>query len=195
MGADNGVVYYVDGMLSFTEKNVGQHIENLATQYPQSYGSFFWLLKNSTKTIYNSTTKAISGVNAGIDNKYTILVPDNEAIKQAVRDGLLPGTPSTGALITSAPTDAQAEVIRKFILYHIINGESIVTDGRKADNYLTLFQTEKGDNTLVNVLNEIGNLVITDMAGRTARINLSTSNQLSNRTIIHSINNYLNYNK
>jgi len=189
----NGVVYYVDGMLSFTEMNVGQHLENLAAKYPESYGSFFWLVKNSTKTIYNATTKAISGVNTGIDNKYTILVPDNAAIMQAVRDGLLPGTQSTGALITSAPSDAQAEIIRKFILFHIINGESIVTDGRKADNYLTLFQTETGDNTLVNVLNEADNMIITDMAGRTSKVTIATSNQLSNRTIIHSINNYLNY--
>lgn len=192
---ENGEVYYVDGMLSYTEENVGQHLEDLATKYPQSYGSFFWLVKNSTKTIYNASTKAISGVNTGIDNKYTILVPDNAAIVQAVKDGMLPGNVTTGALITAAPSDAQAEVIRRFILYHIINGESIVTDGRKADNYLTLYQTEAGDNTLVNVLNDVDNMIITDRAGRSSKVTVATSNQLSNRTIFHSINNYLNYTK
>lgn len=191
----NGVVYYVDGMLSYSEKNVGQHLQDLATKYPSSYSSFYWLVNNSTKTIYNTSTKAISGVNAGIDNKYTIFAPDNAAISQAVKDGLLPGNATTGVLINKAPSDAEAEVIRKFILHHIINGESIVTDGRKADNYLTLYQTEAGDNTLVNVLNEVDNIILTDRAGRTSRVTLATSNQLSNRTIIHSINNYLNYNK
>lgn len=189
----NGMVYYVDGMLSYSERNVGQHLQDLATKYPSSYSSFYWLVSNSTKTIYNTTTKAISGVNAGIDNKYTIFAPDNAAITQAVKDGLLPGNVTTGALITSAPSDAQAEIIRRFVLHHIINGESIVTDGKKADNYLTLYQTEAGDNTLVNVLNEVDNLIITDRAGRTSRVTLAPSNQLSNRTIIHSINNYLSY--
>ncbi|MBE9601107.1 fasciclin domain-containing protein [Pedobacter sp. MC2016-24] len=190
----NGNVFYIDGVLSFTEKNVGQHLQNLATKYPASYASFYWFV--STSNVYNVTTKAISGVNQGIDNKYTMFVPDNAAIAQAIKDGLLPGTKATGALPTAAPTnEAQKDMIRKFILYHIVNGESIVTDGKKADNFLTLFQTESGDNTLVNVLNEPNNLLITDRAGRSATVTVNTSNQLSNRTIIHSINNYLNYNK
>lgn len=190
----NGVVHYVDGILSFTEKNVGQHLENLATKYPDSYGSFYWFVLNSS--IYNTTTKAISGLNTGIDSKYTLFAPDNNAIAQAIKDGLLPGTKATGALPATAPTnEAQKDQVRKFILYHIINGESVVTDGKKADNYLTLLQTEAGDNTLVNLLNEPGSLIITDRASRTSQTHLATSNQLSNRTIIHSITNYLNYNK
>ncbi|MNX44048.1 hypothetical protein D3C86_745270 [compost metagenome] len=125
-----------------------------------------------------------------------MFAPDNNAIAQAIRDGLLPGTKATGALPATAPTnEAQKDLMRKFILYHIINGESVAIDGKKADNYLTLLQTEAGDNTLVNVLNDPGSLIITDRAGRTSQTTLSTSNQLSNRTIIHSITNYLNYNK
>lgn len=192
--AINGVVHYLDGVLSFSEKNVGQHLENLATKYPNSYASFYWMVSNSG--IYNKTTKVIAGLSTGIDNKYTMFAPDNNAIAQAIRDGLLPGTKATGALPATAPTnEAQKDLMRKFILYHIINGESVAIDGKKADNYLTLLQTEAGDNTLVNVLNDPGSLIITDRAGRTSQTTLSTSNQLSNRTIIHSITNYLNYNK
>jgi len=190
----NGVVYYVDAPLAFTDKNVGQHLQNLATQFPANYSSFYWFV--STSSLYNTTTKAISGINTGIDNKYTMLVPDNAAITQAIKDGLLPGTKATGALPTAAPTnEAQKDLVRKFILYHIINGESVAVDGKKADNYLTLLQTEAGDNTLLNVLNQTSNLIITDRAGRTTQVNFAVSNQLSNRTLIHSISNYLNYNK
>lgn len=192
--AINGVVYYLDGILSFTERNVGQHLEDLATKYPDNYASFYWFVLNSS--VYNKTTKAISGLNTGIDNKYTLFVPDNNAIAQAIKDGLLPGTKATGALPATAPTsEAQKDQMRKFILYHIVNGESIVTDGKKADSYLTLLQTETGENTLVNVLNDPGQIFITDRAGGTALTTLNRSNQLSNRTIIHSINKYLNYNK
>ncbi|UKT65202.1 fasciclin domain-containing protein [Pedobacter mucosus] len=188
----NGVVYYLDAILSFTDKNVGQHLENLSTSAASNYGSFYWFVLNSS--IYNKTTKAISGVNTGTDNKYTIFVPDNAAISQAIKDGFLPGTKATGALPTAAPTsEADKDLVRRFILYHIINGESIVSDGKKSDNYLTLLQTESGDNTLLNVLNQPDNLIITDRMGRTSLFKLSASNQLSNRTIIHSINNYFKY--
>lgn len=193
-GSVNGIVYYLDAPLSFTTQNVGQHLQNLATKFPANYASFYWFV--STSSIYNTSTKVITGVSSGIDNKYTILAPDNAAISQAIKDGLLPGTKATGALPTSAPTNIeQKELVRKFILYHIINNESIAVDGKKADNYLTLLQTESGDNTLLNVINQTSNLVITDRAGRTSQVNLSSSNQLSNRTLIHSITNYLNYNK
>jgi len=190
----NGVVHYLDGVLSFTEKNVGQHIENLAAEYPSKYSSFFWFLSNSN--VYNKSTKAISNVLTSLDNKYTILVPDNNAIAQAIKDGLLPGNKTTGALPTSAPTNQeQVDLVRKFILYHIINGETVAADGKKSDNFLTLYQTEDGTGTLVSVLNEPGNMVITDRTLRAAVVSPAESNQLSNRALIHSINNYLNYNK
>lgn len=188
----NGLVYYVDAILSFTDKNVGQHIENLSVSSPTNFGSFYWYVLNSS--IYNKTTKAISGVNPGIDNKYTIFIPDNAAISQAIKDGLLPGNKTTGALPTAAPTsEADKDLVRRFILYHIINGESVATDGKKSDNYLTLLQTETGDNTLLTVVNQPNNVVVTDRMGRPSVVKIAFSNQLSNRTIIHSIGNYLKY--
>jgi uncharacterized surface protein with fasciclin (FAS1) repeats len=188
----NGIVYYVDAILSFTDKNVGQHIENLSISSPTNFGSFYWFVLNSS--IYNKTTKAISGINTGIDNKYTLFIPDNAAISQAIKDGLLPGNKTTGALPTAAPTsEADKDLVRRFILYHVINGESVATDGKKSDNYLTLLQTETGDNTLLTVVNQSNNVVVTDRMGRASVVKLAFSNQLSNRTIIHSIGNYLKY--
>lgn len=190
----NGRAYIVDGLLTYSEKNVGYHLENLAVSLPESYSSYVWLVQNSG--IYNSTTGAIAGVNLGADYNYTIFAPTNAAISEAVKAGLLPGNKTTGALPSSKPTNQiDLDNIRKFILYHILNGASVVPDGRKSDNYLTLLQTEAGDNTFIEVTNLPGNIVITDRSGHQASTILSTSNQLSSRTVIHSINSYLNYNR
>ena len=192
--AHNGTAFFLSGLLTFTEKNVGEHLEKLAARFPSSYASFYWFVLNSS--LYNKTTKAISGVNNGADNNYTMLCPDNAAIVDAIKQGLLPGNKTTGALPTAAPTnEAEKDLVRKFILYHIINGTSIAADGKKSDNFITLLQTESGDNTLVNVLNNPATLVITDNKNRQAIVTVPVSNQLSNRTLIHSLNTYLNYNK
>ncbi|WP_175404066.1 fasciclin domain-containing protein [Mucilaginibacter sp. PPCGB 2223] len=191
--AINGTVYYVDGLLSFTSNNVGQHLQNLAALYPASYSSFYTIL--STSNIYNTSTKAITGVGTSTDNNYTILVPTNAAISNAIKAGLLPGNKTTGALPTSAPTaQLDIDLVRKFILYHIINGASIVPDGKKANTFITMLTNESGGATYVNVTNQPGSMIITDHKGVNANVVVSTSNNLSNRTVIHSIDNYLNYN-
>jgi len=192
--AINGPAYIVDGLLSYSEKNVGQHIENLAATYPDSYGSFYWFLKSSN--VYNANSKAITGINSGPDYNYTVFVPTNQAITEAIKAGLLPGNVNTGALPAAAPTSSKdMDLVRKFILYHIINGATVVPDGKKSDNYLTLLQTESGDNTMMEVTNIKNNMVITDRRGRQASVVMGTSNQLSSRTVIHSLNTYLNYNQ
>lgn len=191
--AVNGTAYYVDGLLSFTNLNVGQHLQNLATLYPSSYSSFYTIL--STSNIYNPTTKAITGVGTSTDNNYTIFVPTNAAISNAIKAGLLPGNKTTGALPTSTPTAAlDVDLVRKFILYHIINGASVVPDGKKANTFITMLINETGGATYVNITNQPGSMVVTDHKGINANVVVSTSNNLSNRTVIHTIDNYLNYN-
>lgn len=192
--AVNGPAYHIDGLLTYSEKNVGEHIEKLATAYPSAYGSFWWFLKGSN--VYNATTKAINGINQGIDYNYTALIPSNLAISEAIKAGLLPGNPTTGALPTANPTSQlDIDKVRKFILYHFINGATVVTDGKKSDNYITLLLTEAGDPTLVEVVNAKDNMVVFDRKGRQANVVNATSNQLSSRTVIHTIDNYLDYNK
>ncbi|MBW4889956.1 fasciclin domain-containing protein [Mucilaginibacter sp. HMF5004] len=191
--AINGTAYYVDGLLSFTNLNVGQHIQNLATLYPASYSSFYTFL--STSPFYNTTTKAIIGIGTSTDNNYTIFVPTNAAISNAIKAGLLPGNKTTGALPASAPTAAlDIDLVRKFILYHIINGASVVPDGKKANTFITMLVNETGGATYVNITNQPGSMVVTDHKGVNANVVVSTSNNLSNRTVIHTIDNYLNYN-
>jgi uncharacterized surface protein with fasciclin (FAS1) repeats len=155
----NGTAYYVDGLLSFTNNNVGQHLQNLATLYPASYGTFYAML--STSNIYNATTKAITGVGTSTDNNYTIFVPSNAAIVNAVKAGLLPGNKTTG-VITAVPTAAlDIDLVRKFILYHILNGASVVPDGKKANSFITMLTNEQGGATFVNIINQPGSMVVT----------------------------------
>jgi uncharacterized surface protein with fasciclin (FAS1) repeats len=188
----NGTAYYVDGLLSFTNNNVGQHLQNLATLYPASYGTFYAML--TTSNVYNTTTKAITGVGTSTDNNYTILVPTNAAIVNAVKAGLLPGNKTTG-VITASPTAAlDIDLVRKFILYHIINGTSVVPDGKKANSFITMLTNEQGAATFVNIINQPGSMIVTGHSGTAANVVVSTSNNLSNRTVIHSIDTYLNYN-
>jgi uncharacterized surface protein with fasciclin (FAS1) repeats len=193
----NGVAHVIDNMLKFTENNIGYHLEKLALAYPAQYSSFFWVLRNTTG-LYNATTKAISGVNIGIDNKYTIFAPTNAAISEAVKAGLLPGNVSTGALPTATPTNQiQLDLMRKFVLYHIINGETVAIDGKKSDTFLTMLQNEDGSPTLINVGNSPTKILVEGKtlvgSAGSAGTNYEYSNQLSNRCLIHSIDNYLNY--
>ncbi|WP_120183055.1 fasciclin domain-containing protein [Pelobium manganitolerans] len=192
----NGSVYYVDGLLSFTEKNVGDQIEKLATLYPANYSLFLQLLKDGGTDVYNETTKAVTGVKTGTDYKYTFFIPSNAAITQAVKDGVLSGNTSTGVLKKTKDLRApDFELIRKFVLYHIVNGESIASDGKKTDSYLTLLQADDGSPTLLSVSNDPGDLTVIGYHNSNAKVIEAASNQLGNRSVIHSINNYLDYNK
>jgi len=190
--AVNGVAYKLDGLLTFTEKNVGQHLEELKNKYPKNYGFFFWYVSNSN--IYNKTTKAITGVNTGADNNYTIFAPNDDAIVDAIKKGWLPGNAAKDGPPTAAPTkEADKDMIRRFILYHIINGTTIAVDGKKSDKYITLLQNERGDNLLVEVANSVSSTIVADRVGDVAIVDKATSNNLSNRTLIHSINSFLKY--
>lgn len=195
--AINGTAYYVDGMLSYTSNNVGYHLSKLATLYPSSYSSFYYYLSTAPATFYNKTTFAIAGINTSVDVNYTIFVPTNAAISAAIQAGLLPGNKTTGALPTSAPSSAaDVDLVRKFLLYHIVNGTSLVVDQRsRFDNYTTMLQNEQGASTFLNITNQPNSMVIVDNKHNTANVIASggTYNQLSNRTIIQSIDNYLSY--
>lgn len=189
----NGTAYYVDGVLSYTANNVGYHLQKLAAKYPASYSSFYFFLSTAPPSLYNQTTQVIAGMSASVDVNYTVLVPTNAAITQAVKDGYLPGNTTTGAIPTSAPSSAaDLEKVRKFILYHIISGASLPVDGRtRSDNYITLLQNDQGAATFINVVNTPNAMVVSGGQGRANVINDATSNQLSNRTIIQSIDRYL----
>jgi hypothetical protein len=54
----------------------------------------------------------------------------------------------------------------------------------------TLLKDNTGDGIRVTVINSVGAMQITDRNSRKAEVNLAKSNNLSNRAVIHLIDNY-----
>lgn len=201
--SSNGRVYYVNRLITFSESTIGKHIEKLqfTTGTTRSqYWHFAQYLKSSS--IYNATTGEITGFNSGAF--YTVLVPDSNSIKQAVVDGFLPGTVVGGIGVPNfAPTSLLDQGrIANFIQYHILDKNVVGTDGTNANpdgpqgGLQTLYVNNTGPVTIFVDRTTVGSLRLVDAAQRTAMTRLSapaSGDFLSNRSVIHSINNYLRY--
>ncbi|MET0570527.1 MAG: fasciclin domain-containing protein [Pedobacter agri] len=190
----NGAAVYGKEALTYTALNVGKHIEKYGTLPSDPYYNFFQFLANNT-TLYNRTTGAISGLIDGVS--YTVFIPTNAAIVNAVKAGLLPGNITTGVPNFTTTDGASVTLINKFIQYHIINKSTVVSDGQKVGEFETLLKSDSGDASKINVItNTTTALSLRDVTGATVNVLLGTndrSNVLSNRTVIHQINSYLKY--
>lgn len=187
----NGKVVYLNNLLYFTYQPVGVHLQTLGTPTTSEFNYFWNYLLNSTA--WDNTGKTINGIMAG--SFYTIFVPKNAAIKQAVIDGFLPGTVS-GTTVTPnfRPTlDADKFKIEQFIQYHILDKRSVIADGKDQGAFPTLLKNDVGDPVYVTIQYPGGVFQLSDAIGRKANLVTSQSNNLSNRTVIHLIDNYLRY--
>lgn len=186
--AYNGQVLYVDGLLQFTEKTIGAHLETLATNDPNGFDNFFQYLKNSS--LWNAATKDIIGTVPG--TFYTVFVPVNSTIIQAVRDGVLPGDVATGTPNFTPTTNEDKDKVTSFIQFHIINRNTIVPDGKKEGAFETLLKTDEGETVFMFVKNNTPNqMEVWDSFNNVAQPDYSRSNNLSARTVIHAISHYL----
>jgi uncharacterized surface protein with fasciclin (FAS1) repeats len=188
--ASNGKVYYINDLLTYSEKPVGTHIKNLGTATTSEYNYFWQYLSNST--IYNATTTEIIGL-TGFN---TVFVPNNAAVLQAVNDGLLPGTGTApGKVPTFIPSnDAGRELVRKFLQYHILSSHTLVPDGNVSGSFDTYLKDSVGNSVKMTISNNKGAMSILDNHNKTSNVIMAQSNNLSNRCVIHLLNNYLNYN-
>ncbi|MEA5459463.1 fasciclin domain-containing protein [Arcicella sp. LKC2W] len=188
--ASNGKVYYTDGLLNFTALNIGKHIELLGTATTSPFNFFWQFLKNSSNT-YNATTGEITGTASG--SFYTVFVPDNAAIQAAVNAGVLPGT-GTGSIKTpnfNPTTNDDKLKVLNFISYHVLNKKSLIPDGKESGSMETLLKDNTGDGIRVTVINSVGAMQVTDRNSRKSVVNVAKSNNLSNRAVIHLMDNYL----
>ena len=146
------------------------------------------------------------------DVTYTIFMPTNAAMDNAVKNGDLPDY----TLLQSG--DAAAKVkATKFILYHILKGKEFVDDGLsyimpndqviKEETWSTALK-DVTDNTYLAVRKDAsGNLIVSSQslsAGkiysakvRTATVTrgITRSNFFGGKAVIHEINDYLVYKK
>jgi uncharacterized surface protein with fasciclin (FAS1) repeats len=185
--ARNGRVVYLNNLLHFTYAPVGKHLETLGTPAASEYNLFWNYLKNSTA--YEAATMNIVGTSPGAF--YTVLAPNNAAIRQAITDGLLPGTAAVP--IFNPTTTADKIKVERFIQYHIIDKRSVAGDGVDSGTFGTMLKNAVGDPVPVNIQNIPGLFEVVDLFGRRARLLPGQSNFLSNRTVIHLIDNYLKF--
>lgn len=186
--ARNGKVVYLNNLLYFTYQPIGKHIEALGTPAASEYNLFWNYLRNSTT--YDPATSTILGTAAG--SFYTVLVPNNNAMRAAITAGLLPGTAASPNF--NPTTSADKVLVEKFIQYHVIDKRTIIADGRDLGSFPSLLKNVSGDPVPVTVAYPANIFELSDVFNRKARLVPNAGNELSNRTVIHLIDNYLRYN-
>lgn len=191
--AKKGRVIYLNDLLYFTYQPIGLHLQTLGTATGSEYSLYWNYLRNST--VYETVTNTIPLMAAG--TFYTIFAPNNNAIRQAITGGLLPGTV---AVPNFTPTTvADKTLVANFMSYHIIDKTQIIPDKKNTGIVPTLYRNATGDPGIVNVQYPGGVFEMSDQAGvRKAHLvngltNQTSGNQLSNRTVIHLLDNYLKY--
>lgn len=188
--ASNGTAYYLDKIPVFSRKDPGYHLKQIASDDSSPYNYFWQYLSNST--VYSPTDEKI----IGLTGFTTLFVPDKDAIIAAVNDGLLPGTGTAPNMVPDfnpKSVDDQ-DLVRKFIQYHILDGHTVIPDGSAFGVYKTQLKDQLGDALTISLSGSAGSLTITDDNNRTAKVIVDQSNHLSNRCMIHLIDNYLKYN-
>ena len=180
----NGRVYYTDNLLEYSERGIGLKLAALAATPNSQLKKFFDYLNNST--IYNRTSGVINGVALG--TSYTLLVPDNSSIDAAISGGLLPTSNNPSSL-----TDRERVIA--FIRYHILVRNTFAPDGNQdVTSTETLHKNNNDEVVSVRVNNLLNNLSFTGQSNtRTARVINASSINLADRTLIHLVDNYLDY--
>jgi uncharacterized surface protein with fasciclin (FAS1) repeats len=186
----NGQVVYLNDLMFFPYNLPAKNIETLGTPATSEFNYFWNYLKNST--LYNPATFEITGMVAG--SFYTFFIPNKAAMAQAINDGLLPGTPGTVPVPNFAPTlTADKLKVEKFLQYHILDKRTVIANGQDIGSYSSLLRNAAGDAVTFAILYNAGVMEIVDGFGRRARLVTALSNNLSNRTVIHLVDNYLKY--
>jgi hypothetical protein len=75
----------------------------------------------------------------------------------------------------------------------MINKKTLVPNGKESGPLETMLKNGAGEVLPVTVINLPGSMKITDMNSRQSNLVVPKSNNLSNRTVIHLIDNYLKY--
>ena len=191
--AKNGRVIYLNGLLYYTYLQIGNHLTALGTAPASEYNLFFNYMKRSAA--YDSVLFTILGTSTG--SFYTVFVPNNNAVRQAITDGRLPGTVATPNFNPTLVADKL--LVSNFILSHVVDKTTIIPDKKNIGFFSTLLRGSNGDPYTINVQYPGNVFEVSDQLGvRTAHLlyganNQTSSDQLSNRAVIHLIDNYLKH--
>ena len=185
----NGTTYYIDNLIQFSEEPQGLKLKKLSLLPSSNFLSFYSYLSNSS--IYDAVTGKIQGVDLG--TSYTFVVPNNAAITQAVKDGLLPGVIATGVPNFNPTTQGEKDKVADFIRYHILATKTASDDGLVNGKIETLRRDNFGEKTYIQVNSTPGTLTFIDAASRVATYIPGSSNNLADRSLIHLVDKYLLY--
>jgi uncharacterized surface protein with fasciclin (FAS1) repeats len=145
----NGILIPVNRMLISPSKSI---LDILSDQldYPETE-EFIKLVQSAGLIIYDENYKPEALMNLATGFSYTCFVPDNNAIKKAIADGIIPSDP-----------EARSEFIR----YHFV-ASAIFSDGKETGikNTTRYSDATKTDFNTITILNEPGNLRVLDGAG------------------------------
>jgi uncharacterized surface protein with fasciclin (FAS1) repeats len=183
----NGQVVYINDLLYFPYNLIAQNLNQLGNPVTSEFNYFWRYLSNST--LYNTTTAEITGIVGG--SFYTVFAPRNAAIVQAVNDGVLPGTAGVPNFTPTLTADKLK--VENFINYHILDKRTVIANGLDIGSFPSLLRNAAGDPVTFSVLYPGGVFELGDGYNRKARLVTASSNNLSNRTVIHLIDNYLKY--
>jgi uncharacterized surface protein with fasciclin (FAS1) repeats len=179
----NGLTYILNTAFRYSIDNIGRQIEGNS-----NFSKFYSYLMKSASTlpgyVYDPNTKEIANVANSEDN--TLLIPSNAAMDSAVVHGALP------PIGFADFTQAQQDKLLNFVMYHVLAKVIATNDGEVSGDRETLFKTVDGK-TYLTVFNDEANFGVIDHQNRTANVILVNSNVLSNRAVIHLIDNYLKY--
>ncbi|MDP4262676.1 MAG: fasciclin domain-containing protein [Bacteroidota bacterium] len=191
--AKNGRVIYINNLPYFSYLQIGNHLQALGTAPSSEYNLFWNYMKKSAA--YDSVLFTILGTSAG--SFYTVFAPNNNAIRQAITNGLLPGTPTTPNFNPTLTSDKL--LVANFILYHVVDKTTIIPDKKNIGFFPTLLRSNNGDPFTINIQYPANVFEVSDQFNiRKGHLvngatNQTSSNQLSNRTVIHLIDNYLQH--
>jgi hypothetical protein len=183
----NGQVVYLNDLMYFPYFPIAKNLEALGTPAASEFNYFWNYLKNST--LYNTTTFEITGLAGG--SFYTFFVPNKASMIQAINDGLLPGT--AGVPNFTPTLTADKVKVEKFIQYHILDKRTVIANGVDIGSFPSLLRNTAGDPVTFSILYPGNVFEVGDGFGRKARLVTALSNNLSNRTVIHLVDNYLKY--
>ncbi|MFD1768682.1 fasciclin domain-containing protein [Sphingobacterium suaedae] len=182
-GPLNGFVVYLDGALTSSNTNIANFLKNLgADQASSPYHKFYSYLIRTD--LYSSSDGIIKGIELGLN--YTMLIPTNDAMDQAVANGDLPASDNPGGQV-------EKDIVKRFIQYHILRN-SFAIDGKKTGSFESLCKDIDGAAQSVQVvINQTNKLQVRDNMGRTVDADITQSNQLGQRVLIHSMKGYLQH--
>jgi uncharacterized surface protein with fasciclin (FAS1) repeats len=170
-----GVLYKIDRMLVSPRFSIFDIISN-PNIYPQ-YQKFYQLCYESGLMLLDENQSPISLNNISVGTYYSCFIPTNEALIQAISDGIVPADP---------------EELQQFLRYHFVEGV-IFSDGETSGEFNTTRIDEVSGylfNT-IEIINQKYDLKVKDNLGNIRNVLPVFPNLMAEDGVVHQIDSVL----